>query len=99
MVTQARNRLVLSSGRVEPISLTGASTLEVQTRSNVTCSTENSIVPTDVYAKAPEVCVAGNLSIQKSKKKAEAECVDYSAAAQNMNVIEKCELTTYTKSS
>ena len=56
-------------------------------------------MPTDVYAKAPEVCVAGNLSIQKSKKKAEAECVDYSAAAQNMNVIEKCELTTYTKSS
>jgi hypothetical protein len=99
MATRARNRLVLSSRLVEPISMTGASTLEVQTGSSVVCSTENSIVRTDAGAKAPVVCIAGNLSIQKSKKQAEAECVDSSADPQHMNVIEKCELTTYTRSS
>lgn len=75
--------------------------MEAQTNSNITCSTERSVVHTDVdtYAKASEVCIAGNLSTQKSEKRTEAECVDSNGDVQDMEDIEKCKLTTYPRSS
>ncbi|KAF8129955.1 hypothetical protein EV363DRAFT_1399755 [Boletus edulis] len=78
---------------------TSAPPSRVQTSSNVACSTQGSVVRKDTSLKASGECVAGNMSTQRSEKQVDAGRVDFLADAQDVDVIETREQTTYITSS
>ncbi|KAG6371816.1 hypothetical protein JVT61DRAFT_9177 [Boletus reticuloceps] len=78
---------------------TSAPPLRIQTSSNVACSTQGSVVRKDTSLKASGECVTGNMSTQRSEKQVEAGHVDFLADAQDVDVIETREQTTYITSS
>lgn len=64
-------------------------------KSNDTCSTEASIAPTYTHEKVSEVSVCGTSSTQENEKRVKVECVDFKATAQDVDDVEKCQLTKF----
>ena len=69
--------------------------MEVQTKSNDTCSNEASLASAYAHEKVSEVSVCGTSSTQENEKRVKVECVDSKATAQDVDGVEKCQLTKF----